>query len=104
MFYVLNFRRFGGPVPLDLRSDFWSSVLKEKKISPAQIAKLRERLALNKLEFGRRLGVTRQSVSFWELGTHAPKGASLKVLKDLFEEMLPSSGQKVGTSKKVEKP
>ena len=46
---------------------------------------LRARLALSQAAFARELGVRQQTVSEWETGRYAPRGASARLLA-LFEE------------------
>ena len=53
------------------------------------IRKLRERSGLSQAAFARRLGVRQQTVSEWETGRYAPRGASLTVLRMLEEEIAP---------------
>ena len=53
-----------------------------------RVAALRDRLGLSQQEFARRLGVRQQTVSEWETGQHAPRGASKRVLT-LAEEQAP---------------
>jgi DNA-binding transcriptional regulator YiaG len=52
----------------------------------AQIAALRARLLLTQAAFASRLGVRQQTVSEWETGQYAPRGASAKLLGMLAEE------------------
>ena len=53
------------------------------------IRHLRERSGLSQAAFARRLGVRQQTVSEWETGRYAPRGASLTVLRLLEEEIAP---------------
>lgn len=53
------------------------------------IKELRERSGLSQAAFARRLGVRQQTVSEWETGRYAPRGASLTVLRMLEEEIAP---------------
>jgi len=53
------------------------------------IRNLRERSGLSQAAFARRLGVRQQTVSEWETGRYAPRGASLTVLRMLEEEIAP---------------
>ncbi len=53
------------------------------------IRDLRRRSGLSQAAFARRLGVRQQTVSEWETGRYAPRGASLTVLRMLEEEMAP---------------
>lgn len=53
------------------------------------VRELRERSGLSQAAFARRLGVRQQTVSEWETGRYAPRGASLTVLRMLEEEMVP---------------
>ena len=66
------------------------------------IRNLRRRSGLSQAAFARRLGVRQQTVSEWETGRYAPRGASLTVLR-LFEEEIapydaspPDPGQEQG--------
>ncbi|MDE2669919.1 MAG: helix-turn-helix domain-containing protein [Chloroflexota bacterium] len=53
------------------------------------VRNLRERSGLSQAAFARRLGVRQQTVSEWETGRYAPRGASLTVLRMLEEEIAP---------------
>lgn len=53
------------------------------------IRELRERSGLSQAAFARRLGVRQQTVSEWETGRYAPRGASLTVLRMFEEEVVP---------------
>ena len=55
----------------------------------AWIRDLRERSGLSQAAFARRLGVRQQTVSEWETGHYAPRGASLTVLRLFEEEIAP---------------
>ena len=55
----------------------------------AWVKELRERAGLSQAAFARRLGVRQQTVSEWETGRYAPRGASLTVLRLLEEEVAP---------------
>ena len=54
--------------------------------TPERVAALRARLQLSQSAFARRLGVRQQTVSEWETGQYAPRGASTVVLGMLAEE------------------
>lgn len=53
------------------------------------VRNLRRRSGLSQAAFARRLGVRQQTVSEWETGRYAPRGASLTVLRMLEEEIVP---------------
>ena len=53
------------------------------------VKELRRRSGLSQAAFARRLGVRQQTVSEWETGRYAPRGASLVVLRLLEEEVAP---------------
>ena len=53
------------------------------------VARLRARLGLSQAAFARRLGVRQQTVSEWETGRYAPRGASARLLSLLAEEVAP---------------
>ena len=55
----------------------------------AWIRELRERSGLSQAAFASRLGVRQQTVSEWETGRYAPRGASLTVLRHFEEEIAP---------------
>lgn len=55
----------------------------------ASIARLRAALGLSQAEFARRLGVRQQTVSEWETGRYAPRGASARILGMVAEETAP---------------
>jgi len=50
------------------------------------VAALRLRLGLSQAELARRLGMRQQTVSEWETGRYAPRGASATLLHLLAEE------------------
>lgn len=54
-----------------------------------RILALRAALGLSQAEFARALGVRQQTVSEWETGRYAPRGASAKMLGILAEERAP---------------
>ena len=54
-----------------------------------QIAALRAALGISQAEFARALGVRQQTVSEWETGRYAPRGASAKMLGVLAESRAP---------------
>jgi len=51
-----------------------------RKLSPAEIAALRERVGVSQAVFARYLNVTPGLVSQWERGIKHPRGAALKLL------------------------
>jgi DNA-binding transcriptional regulator YiaG len=50
------------------------------------VARLREHMKMTQTEFSEALGVRQQTVSEWETGMHAPKGASKKLLSMVREQ------------------
>ena len=50
------------------------------------VAGLRYDLGLSQQEFSRMLGVRQQTVSEWETGLHAPRGASRRMLHFVAEQ------------------
>ncbi|MGE3076559.1 MAG: helix-turn-helix domain-containing protein [Dehalococcoidia bacterium] len=54
-----------------------------------RIAALREELGLSQAEMAHELGVRQQTVSEWETGRYAPRGASVRVLQHLAESRRP---------------
>jgi DNA-binding transcriptional regulator YiaG len=54
-----------------------------------RVRTLRHRLGMTQAEFARELGVRQQTVSEWETGRYAPRGASARVLTLLAEERAP---------------
>ena len=70
------------------------------------VKKLRERSGLSQVAFARRLGVRQQTVSEWETGRYAPRGASLTVLRLLEEEIAPydASPPRAGREEEGEAP
>ena len=50
------------------------------------VAGLRYDLGLSQHEFSRMLGVRQQTVSEWETGLHAPRGASRRMLHFVAEQ------------------
>ena len=61
------------------------------------VRKLRERSGLSQAAFARRLGVRQQTVSEWETGRYAPRGASLTVLRMFEEEIAPYDASPPGS-------
>lgn len=56
-----------------------------RRWTAVQVKELRRALELTQQGFARELGVRQQTVSEWETGMYAPRGASVKVL-DLVAE------------------
>lgn len=56
------------------------------------IAALRARLRLSQAAFAEELGVRQQTVSEWETGRYAPRGASSRLLAMLAEAAEPYDG------------
>ncbi len=54
-----------------------------------RVRRLRRRAGLSQAALARRLGVRQQTVSEWERGRYAPRGASLTVLRMFAEEIEP---------------
>lgn len=54
-----------------------------------RVRRLRRRAGLSQAALARRLGVRQQTVSEWERGRYAPRGASLTVLRMFEEEIEP---------------
>lgn len=64
--------------------------MSEPRSSPEDwIQDLRRRSGLSQAAFAHRLGVRQQTVSEWETGRYAPRGASLTVLRRFEEEIAP---------------
>jgi len=61
----------------------------ERRWTAARVAALRERLGLSQAAFARELGVRQQTVSEWETGRYAPRGASARILGILAEAKIP---------------
>jgi DNA-binding transcriptional regulator YiaG len=53
-----------------------------------RVAALRARLGLTQMHFADEIGVRQQTVSEWETGRYAPRGASARLLS-LLEERAP---------------
>lgn len=53
-----------------------------------RVAALRARLGLTQTDFAEEMGVRQQTVSEWETGRYAPRGASAKLLS-MLEERAP---------------
>jgi len=64
----------------DPRRTFWTGT---------DVAELRARLGLSQAAFAQLLGVRQQTVSEWETGRYAPRGASRTVLMMVAEERAP---------------
>lgn len=52
----------------------------------ARVRAIRSRLGLTQRAFAERLGVRQQTVSEWETGVYAPRGASARMLRHVAEE------------------
>ena len=50
------------------------------------VRELRSRMRLTQQQMARRLGIRQQTVSEWETGLYAPKGASVTLLRMVSEE------------------
>ena len=50
------------------------------------VRELRSRMGLTQRQLARRLGVRQQTVSEWETGLYAPRGASVTLLRMVSEE------------------
>lgn len=61
------------------------------------VRNLRRRSGLSQAAFARRLGVRQQTVSEWETGRYAPRGASLTVLRMFEEEIAPYDASPPGS-------
>ena len=71
-----------------------------KEWDARQIAELRAALGLSQAGFARALGVRQQTVSEWETGRYAPRGASARMLGILAEERAPyDAGEGDGPAK-----
>ncbi len=58
-------------------------------IPESWIRALRRRSGMSQADFARHLGVRQQTISEWETGRYAPRGASLTVLRQFEEEVAP---------------
>ncbi len=54
------------------------------------VRELRSRMGLTQRQMARRLGVRQQTVSEWETGLYAPRGASVTLLRMVSEESGPA--------------
>ena len=54
------------------------------------VRELRSRMRLTQQQMARRLGIRQQTVSEWETGLYAPKGASVTLLRMVSEESGPA--------------
>ena len=50
------------------------------------VRELRSRMRLTQQQMARRLGIRQQTVSEWETGLYAPRGASVTLLRMVSEE------------------
>jgi len=73
-----------------------------KEWDPEAVASLRARLEMTQAEFSETLGVRQQTVSEWETGMHAPKGASKKLLSMVREQAASYQTGNAGNSRKTE--
>jgi DNA-binding transcriptional regulator YiaG len=55
-------------------------------MSPTQIKKIREVLGLTQEQMADFIGATQVAVARWETGIHKPRGANLKLLKQLAQK------------------
>jgi len=55
-------------------------------MSPNQIRKIREALGLTQQQMADFIGATQVAVARWETGLHKPRGANLKLLKELAQK------------------
>lgn len=51
---------------------------------PAKLTALRKQKGLTQMDLAEKLGVSRQAISRWEVGTAAPSTDNLKTLSDLY--------------------
>jgi DNA-binding transcriptional regulator YiaG len=65
-----------------LRATFYTP----NKVTPGFILSLREAMGLTQTEFGRRLNVTKMTISRWECGTMRPTKAAVKAILVLQDE------------------
>ena len=61
---------------------------------------LRNRMGLTQRQLARRLGVRQQTVSEWETGLYAPRGASVTLLRMVSEEGGPAYNTNRGEGSK----
>ena len=54
------------------------------------VRELRSRMRLTQRQLARRLGIRQQTVSEWETGIYAPRGASVTLLRMVSEESGPA--------------
>lgn len=54
---------------------------KPHRWTPERILALRKHMGCTQADFARRLGIRQQTVSEWEIGVYAPRGASVTVLE-----------------------
>ena len=62
---------------------------KERQWNSDAVRELRRRLGVTQSQLARRLGVRQQTVSEWETGLYAPRGASVTLLRMVSEEAGP---------------
>ena len=62
-------------------------------MTPKRIVRIREALGLTQQQLADRLGAQQPTVARWETGANQPKGAYLKLLREL-EERSVSKGNK----------
>lgn len=58
-----------------------------------QVRELRQALGLTQQALARELGVRQQTISDWETGAYAPRGASVRVLDLVAERAGPRYGE-----------
>lgn len=66
----------------------------DKMVQERGICEIRKQLELTQEELAEKLGVNRNTVSRWELGTSRPSAENLIALNDLFEELQAPAMQK----------
>jgi DNA-binding transcriptional regulator YiaG len=55
-------------------------------MSPKQVKRIRVTLGLTQQQLADFIGATQVAVARWETGLHKPRGANLKLLKELAEK------------------
>lgn len=68
------------------------------------VKELRRRLGMTQRQMARRLGVRQQTVSEWETGLYAPRGASATLLRMVSEEAGPDYTTGTPRKRKDEEP
>ena len=69
----------------DERSSYPQRRASRERWNAAEVLALRRRLGLSQQQFAAELGVRQQTISEWEIGRYAPRGATARLLSIVAE-------------------